>query len=81
MTLLDDLRALGLPLVSRYSAQPYTDPVTGQEGSGQVFVSWTTDVDKIAAATEKGATIRPYTSTDSRFAGAEISCRVVEWDS
>ncbi len=83
VTPLDKLRALGLPMVSRYPTQPYTerlDDGTELTGTAQMFCSWTTDAAKIAASREvEGVLIREYGSTDPRFVGAEVGVRVVEW--
>jgi hypothetical protein len=59
--LVDQLRALGLPMLARYA-------------SGH-RLTWTTDEAKATAASKLGATVVPYQSSDPRFSGWEVSAR------
>ena len=78
---LDDLRAIGLPMVSRYSAHEVTprdeNGVEGEPYMAQRFVCWTTDEAKKNAAESLGVAAYPYVSRDPRFSGWEIVATVV----
>lgn len=72
---LEQLRALGLPMISRYA------PITGEDENGepyarQRFVSWTTDETKATAAGDLGALVVPYRSFAEGYSGWEVSCVV-----
>jgi hypothetical protein len=56
---LNKLRALGLPMTSRYP-------------SGEA-VAWTTDAAKADAARELGVRVTEYRSRDPRFTGREVA--------
>jgi len=78
--MLEELRALGLPMGSWYEPvetvrqlEPDTEP---EEVTLQTFVGWTTDQAKAEAAHELGAEIRPYRSSEPRFSGWEVVARV-----
>ena len=78
MTIVDDLRGLGLTMGGRYPATSFTDPVTNEDHTAQLHVGWTTDQAKADAARELGATVTRYTSTyDPSASGWEVSVRVI----
>ena len=80
MTLLDDVRAVGLPMQSWYSPHTFTtrdDDGAEREATRQTFVGWTTDENKATAAHELGAQLRPYRSSDERFTGWEVVVHVL----
>lgn len=78
---LEDLRALGLPMVSRYSPHEVTprdeNGVVGDPYIAQLFLCWTTDEAKKDAAVALGVAAFPYVSRDPRFTGREIVATVV----
>jgi hypothetical protein len=80
--LLTDLRSLGLAMGSWYA--PCEEAVRDDEGNTtdetittQRFIGWTTDQTKAMAAQDLGAMLRPYTSSDQRFNGWDVSARIV----
>src|SRR5215467_13121238 len=75
-TLLEQVRALGLPLGSCYQKQT-VDKIDGGKQTSQLFIGWTTDRDKAEAAKALGATIQHYTSRDPEFNGWDVSVREV----
>ena len=78
MTIVDDLRGVGLTMGGRYPATSFTDPVTNEDMTSTLCVGWTTDQAKADAARELGATVTRYTSTyDASASGWEVSVRVI----
>lgn len=60
MTLLEQLRTIGLPMKSKIHGN---------------YISWTTDHGKAEAAHSLGARCIRYLSHDPKFSGWEVSCR------
>lgn len=72
VSLVDDLRAIGLPMNSWYSPFTRVNRDTHEEETVQYFVQFTHDEAKAERAHELGATIRPYRSRDQQFSGWEV---------
>lgn len=77
---LRQLRALGLPMRGAYP--PYESQVGGQANEQvavmrQRWIGWTTDEEKARAAKDAGAVVTPYSSSDARFSGWEVTVSVV----
>jgi hypothetical protein len=57
-SLVEQLRAIGLPVTSRYASGHH--------------VAWTTDEAKASKASELGAIVVDYRSSDPKFSGWEV---------
>ena len=80
VSLLEQLRALGLPMGGSYRPQSFTS--TEDDGSEvtvtrQQWIGWTTDRKKADAAKELGANVTLRTSRDPRFSGWDVSVHEV----
>jgi len=78
VTIVDDLRGVGLTMGGRYPASSFTDPETNEDMTSTLCIGWTTDPAKADAARELGATVTRYTSLyDGGASGWEVSVRVI----
>lgn len=80
MSLLGQLRALGLPMQGAYP--PYESQV-GSQADEQVpamrqrYIGWTTDEAKATAAKDAGAVVTHVPASDARYNGWEVTLTVV----
>ena len=81
VSLLQQLRDLGLPMGSWYPAHDFT---TTNEAGEEVtvrrrrYIGWTTDDAKAQAAADLGAVVIPYRSELQEFCGHEVTVTEVE---
>lgn len=76
MALLEQLRALGLPMRGSYQPQAFTtEDETGEQVTvmRQQWFGWTTDRTKADAAREAGAHVTTLPASDPRYSGWEVS--------
>lgn len=81
MAVLDDLRKIGLPMVSAYPPMSFT--TTDEDGeettvTSRLVLSWTTDSRKADAARDLGATVTSYRAADPAYSGWEVSTALSE---
>ena len=79
LSLVEQLRGLGLAMGTQYAPATATDAETGEEVTTRLVIGWTTDEAKATAAEEAGAWITAYQRADTppRFRGWEVAVREV----
>jgi hypothetical protein len=76
--LLNELRAIGLPMTSRYVFERPARDTDGATETVSHYLAWTTSRERAEQASDLGAVLRPYKSRDAQFSGWEIRVTVTE---